>query len=124
MKRILTALAVCALIVPAFALSVTGTATAGAIPCTVNGTGGDDILVGTNGPDTICGQGGNDKIRGKGGGDVIYGGGGNDIIAPGEGNDFVYGEAGTMDVVQFTGATGSIVANLDTGIANGQGTDA
>jgi len=59
--------------------------------CTVQGTGGDDVLTGTDGADVICGLGGDDTIVALGGNDVVYGGSGDDELAGGLGADLLYG---------------------------------
>jgi Ca2+-binding RTX toxin-like protein len=62
---------------------------AGARPCAIVGTDGDDLLVGSDGPDIFYGLGGNDVVRGLGGDDVVWDGPGNDTIETGEGDDLV-----------------------------------
>lgn len=108
--------------------------------CTINGTGGGDVIVGTPERDVICAGSGNDVIQGGEGNDIIFGGAGNDrllggngadilsgqegndTMTPGLGNDFVAGGAGT-DTLSFAGASVGIVASLLNGSANGQGND-
>jgi Ca2+-binding RTX toxin-like protein len=43
-------------------------------PCTIDGTGGPDLLFGTAGADVICGHGGADTITAMGGNDIVRGG--------------------------------------------------
>lgn len=71
--------------------------------CTIDGTGGPDVLNGTAGSDVICGNGGDDTLKGLGGDDLIVGGFGNDTIDGGAGDDDVRGGAGDDTV---NGATG------------------
>ncbi|QSR27184.1 hypothetical protein CFH99_16310 [Nocardioides aromaticivorans] len=65
-----------------------------ALPCTISGTSGNDVLVGTPRADVICGLGGNDRISGRGGNDVLRGGPGNDVLDGGDGADRLYGGTG------------------------------
>src|SRR6185369_8342203 len=69
------------------------------------------IIIGTNSDDTLNGTSGSDIIIGLDGNDVLSGGAGNDILLGGHGND----------LARYTNATGSITANLTTGIASGAG---
>jgi Ca2+-binding RTX toxin-like protein len=80
---------VLASLVVALAPAVTASP-AGAAPCTISGTDGDDVLTGTEGPDVICAGAGNDVIHALGGDDVIYGGAGWDTIHAGDGDDLAY----------------------------------
>jgi Ca2+-binding RTX toxin-like protein len=66
----------------------------GSLPCTIVGTGGNDVLTGTPGSDVICARGGNDIIYGNGGDDVLRGGAGADRIFGGFGFDWISGNAG------------------------------
>ncbi len=70
---------------------------------TLNGTGGDDVIVGTSGNDTInaangddlvCADAGNDTVNGDTGDDTVYGGDGKDSLNGDDGNDTLYGENG------------------------------
>jgi hypothetical protein len=72
---------------------------AGALACTVTGTGGADILKGSARDDVICGRGGNDTISGGGGNDVLIGGRGADTLKGGSGADLLQGSEGadTLD---------------------------
>lgn len=62
--------------------------------CTIEGSGGADVLTGTSGRDVICGLGGDDVIRGLGGNDVVFGHSGSDRITGGSGADIVVGNEG------------------------------
>jgi hypothetical protein len=69
-----------------------------AIPSTMFGDRGDDVLVGGSGADYLSGGDGNDFIIAGRGNDVVVGGNGNDQVFGGDGNDRIWGEAGD-DVV-------------------------
>jgi Ca2+-binding RTX toxin-like protein len=69
------------------------------------------IIIGTNSDDTLNGTSGSDIIIGLDGNDVLSGGAGNDILLGGQG----------VDLARYTNATGSITANLTTGIVSGAG---
>jgi cytochrome c len=65
------------------------------VPCTIEGTAGDDTLPGTEGADVICGLGGNDVVDGAGGDDLLRGGEGDDVLRGGAGVDECVGGPGT-----------------------------
>ncbi|PLS87220.1 MAG: hypothetical protein CYG60_03070 [Actinobacteria bacterium] len=74
-----------------------------ALAATLQGTGGDDVLVGTTsgdvmipygGNDTVYGGEGNDDVRHSFGDDAIKGGPGNDTLRGGRGSDAIYGGPG------------------------------
>ena len=88
---------------------------------TINGGGGDDLLVGGDGNDIILGFAGNDTVRG---------GGGQDILDAGEGNNSLFGDAGAdalfagfgsdridggtgIDEVHYGTRTGGVNVSLD-----------
>ena len=88
-------------------------------PCTITGTGGNDVIRGTSGPDVICagagndvvyGRGGNDIIRGGEGNDVLRGGGGGDRLIGGPGRDVLYGGEGTDALDTEDGRGGNDIA--------------
>ena len=65
------------------------------VAATINGNGGDDVLVGTPAVDVINGLGGDDQIYGNLGGDFIAGGlGGDGYVHGGSGSDKVDGNDG------------------------------
>jgi Ca2+-binding RTX toxin-like protein len=72
--------------------------------CTIVGTNGDDVLVGTSGADVICGLRGDDTLLGLKGNDVLRGGRG-------------------FDTVSFASGKRGVNADLEAGIASGQGQD-
>lgn len=104
------------------------TATGGAGPgpvlppreCDVLGTPAADVLVGTPLGETICGLAGDDTIRGEGGNDNLFGDEGDDRLNGGPGDDALVGGPGT-DTGDYSGAPGSVDANLTTGAATGVG---
>jgi Ca2+-binding RTX toxin-like protein len=61
---------------------------------TIQGTGGDDLILGSDGDDVIFGGGGNDIICGFRGADQLFGEGGNDLLKGLAGDDKLYGGAG------------------------------
>lgn len=69
-----------------------------AVPSTVSGGDGDDVITGGAGDDVILGQAGNDRIDGGDGGDQISGNAGNDVITGGAGMDDIRGQAGNDDL--------------------------
>lgn len=82
--------------------------TAGRYGSSINGLGGNDLLLGGDGKDlvrggdgadTIAGGGGNDTLHGGSGIDILRGHGGNDILLGNDGNDALNGGAGN-DIVQ------------------------
>jgi Ca2+-binding RTX toxin-like protein len=71
---------------------------------TINGGGGDDIIVGGPNADVINGDDGNDRMTGFTGGDDVNGGNGNDLMQwnNGDGSDTNDGDAG-VDETLITG---------------------
>lgn len=68
--------------------------TAQALPMSVNGGTGDDVLIGGVLPDTLDGGSGNDTIDGGEGNDLLLGGLGDDRITGGLGVDKFFGSSG------------------------------
>ena len=60
----------------------------------IQGLGGDDVIVGGAGSDTIFGGAGNDSIDGGLGNDSLYGEAGSDTLIGGAGNDTLDGSSG------------------------------
>ena len=104
--------------------------------------GGDDVVLGRGGDDLVCGGDGADVLRGGGGDDRLHGqaeayrndrggrgfepdlldgGPGDDLLdAGGDPRDVSYGAHGILD---FRRAARSVVVDLATGTARGQGID-
>ncbi len=81
-----------------------------AVPVTMRGGAGDDVLIGGAGPDKLVGGQGNDRLIGWRGDDVLYGGPGDDVLIGGPGNDVLgggpgmdtlFGGSGSNEVHQF-----------------------
>lgn len=70
----------------------------------INGTGANDTLNGGGGNDIILGMDGNDTLNGNGGDDVLIGGRGNDVLNGGAGSDRLMGGVGN-DILN--GGTGN-----------------
>lgn len=66
-----------------------------AVPVTLRGGAGDDVLVGGGGGDKLVGGSGNDKLVGRSGPDWLYGGAGDDRLIGGRGEDLCRGGAGS-----------------------------
>ena len=84
-------------------LAILGTASANVIDfsgvalqrvASIQGLGGDDVLVGGTGVDTILGGAGNDSIDGGAGNDLLLGEAGADSLVGGAGNDTLDGSSG------------------------------
>jgi Ca2+-binding RTX toxin-like protein len=99
-------------------ISCTGNLAGLAIPITLDGGPGDDILLGSNGADLLLGGDDDDFIDGKQGNDTALLGAGNDTFQwdPGDGNDTIEGQAG-HDIVLFNGSAIAEIFDLS---ANGQ----
>ncbi len=80
----------------------------------VVGSAGADRLLGGARADHLVGDAGKDIILGRGGGDTLEGGRDDDDLGGGDG----------VDVAVFDAARGGVSANLSTGAATGEGTDA
>jgi len=65
-----------------------------AIPTTLHGAAGKDVLLSGSGSDKIIGGPGDDLLRGRGGNDAIFGGPGSDVLKGGRGNDALHGGPG------------------------------
>lgn len=65
-----------------------------AVPVTLRGGSGRDVLIGGAGADKLIGGPGNDRLYGGPGDDVIYGGPGNDLLNGGPGDDVLHGGPG------------------------------
>ncbi|MBI1312831.1 hypothetical protein GC176_16195, partial [bacterium] len=81
---------------------------------TLNGGGGDDVILGTPGSDIVNGGGGSDRIDGGSGNDRIFGGSGADTLIGGAGNDLLKGLGGSGD--RLSGGDGDDTLNGGSGI--------
>jgi predicted outer membrane repeat protein len=88
--------------------------------CDITGTVAPDILLGTDAPEDICGLAGNDTIRGGGGNDNLFGNEDDDTLDGGPGDDSLVGGTGS-DTGDYSGAPGSVDADLNRGTAVGTG---
>jgi Ca2+-binding RTX toxin-like protein len=100
------------------------TGSAFALPVSLFGHGGDDVLIGGNARDTLVGADGNDLMRGGAGNDLLRGGEGDDVEEGDDGNDsfdqgatndgadVLSGGEGT-DTVRYTGRSLALEVYLD-----------
>jgi len=88
--------------------------TDGLTSVTLDGAGGDDILIGSAGNDVLVGSGGADLIDGSSGGDRIFGGAGSDTLLGGAGDDFLKGLGSSGD--QLSGGDGNDTINGGRGV--------
>lgn len=82
---------------------------------------GIENVIGSSAADRLIGNAANNDLRGGGGNDGISGDAGNDRLFGGLGDDTLDGGAGA-DTVVF-GGTAAIRADLQSGVATGEGTD-
>lgn len=75
-----------------------------AVPVTMRGGAGDDVLIGGAGPDKLIGGQGNDRLVGWRGDDVLYGGPGDDVLIGGPGSDVLRGGPGEDRLIEAPGA--------------------
>ncbi|GGA34073.1 Hint domain-containing protein [Neptunicoccus cionae] len=89
----------------------------------IEGGGGDDVIVGSAGGDSLDGGAGADSIDGGDGADTVYGGAGADTLSGGGGADTVYG-GGDVDMIDG-GAAADLLYGGDgaDSITGGDGTD-
>ena len=88
--------------------------TAGLTSVTLNGAGGDDILLGSAGNDVLVGSGGSDRVVGNSGHDRLIGGSGGDTLIGGDGNDLLRGLGGSGD--RLSGGVGDDTINGGRGV--------
>ncbi len=74
-----------------------------AIPVTMRGGPGDDLLLGGSGPDKLVGGFGDDRLVGWRGDDLLYGGPGNDVLVGGPGDDVLGGGPGADTLIGGSG---------------------
>lgn len=89
--------------------------TGGADDDTISGLGGNDVLNGAGGNDFISGGDDNDTITGGAGNDTLEGDGGDDFILSDEGSDTIDGGAGNDSVFIFWGTTADTITITDSG---------
>lgn len=75
-----------------------------AVPVTMRGGTGDDLLLGGGGTDKLIGGSGDDRLIGWRGNDLLYGGSGDDVLVGNAGGDVLRGGPG-MDTL--TGGPGA-----------------
>lgn len=98
---------------------------------TVRSGDGDDIVSTSSGNDIVLGGLGNDTIILGTGDDWVSDGNGNDMVDAGEGNDTVVGSHGDdiyvggkgFDTLDYSAASGGIIADLSKSSVNGMGAD-
>lgn len=69
-----------------------------AVPVTLRGGTGNDLLLGGAGTDKLLGGSGDDRLVGGRGDDLLYGGDGDDTLVGGPGSDLLRGGPGTDDL--------------------------
>lgn len=140
MRRLPLVVVLCLALTSASVDAQTARPTCFGLLATLVGSDGNDTMSGTSGPDVIATLGGNDHVEGgsgddrictgdgddtflgEGGSDRLNGGDGSDVLAGGSGDDLMVGGAGG-DSAFFVFATGPVNANLQTGVATGEGSD-
>ena len=91
---------------------------------TIEGLGGDDVLLGRNGDDLLDGGDDNDTLDGGDGDDTLLGGNGDDMLFGGKGRDILNGGAGSD--VMAGGAGGDKIdggSGVDTAVFAGDACD-
>ncbi len=87
----------------------------------IDGGDGDDVIHGNDDDDILTGGAGNDTITGGKGNDTLTGGDGTDNLDADSGDDTIIADAGDdiynggsgIDVIDYSAATGGIVADLN-----------
>lgn len=98
------------------------TITGGTLDDRVSGGYGYDRILGGDGNDTLTGDSNGDTLDGGAGNDSLNGGGSSDTLIGGLGDDLLNGGS-SNDTVDYSGATGSVTANLALGTATGEDND-
>jgi len=83
-----------------------------AIPATVLGGAGNDVIQGTQNADLLAGGRGNDNLAGNDGADTLIGGAGNDTLQGDDGADHFFGGRGN-DIALSEGSP-DVVDNAET----------
>jgi Ca2+-binding RTX toxin-like protein len=83
---------------------------------TVNGAGGNDVIIGGERGNTLSGGGGDDKLTGGGSDDTLIGGAGTDTVKGGAGNDRMIITAGSEIGIgeSYSGGSGFDKLDLET----------
>jgi Ca2+-binding RTX toxin-like protein len=87
-----------------------------ALPITIVGTNGNDILLGYTNDNVIFGLAGNDQLNGDYGNDTLYGGDGNDFLVGGHGDDVLDGGAGVDLLAGIDGIDTASYADAQSGV--------
>jgi RTX calcium-binding nonapeptide repeat (4 copies) len=90
-------------------------ASAVAVPVTLRGGPGRDVLVGGAGADKLIAGPGADRLYGGPGDDVIYGGPGDDLISGGPGEDVLHGGPG-RDTFRPSSGQDAVLQDLRYGV--------
>ncbi|HSH04310.1 MAG TPA: calcium-binding protein, partial [Anaerolineae bacterium] len=77
----------------------------GTLAVTLDGRGGNDVIVGSSANDVLSGGDGDDQIFGGAGNDQLYAGLGNNELTGGKGNDTLYGGSGN-EILYFNAGDG------------------
>jgi hypothetical protein len=93
-RRVLTALTVALLAIPAAASGALAAPSCAGLPATIVGDASSEIIFGTFRDDVIVSRGGNDTVFALGGNDVVCAGAGRDLVVGGRGDDQVFGDNG------------------------------
>ena len=90
---------------------------------TLNGGGGNDLILASAGADTLNGAGGTDCLVAGSGADTLNGGAGTDILLGGDGNDNLLGNGGA-DILYGEGGDDSLNGGTGNDTCDGgSGTD-
>ncbi len=89
-----------------------------AIPMSIDGGLGDDVIKGSLVPDSIDGGTGNDTIDGDEGDDLLKGGTGDDHITGGRGKDRIFGSSGKDTINALDGESDAIDCGIGIDVLN------
>lgn len=96
---------------------------AASYPPTLDGGGGNDLLIGSSFMDLLRGQGGNDTLHGGAGNDFLQGGEGHDQLVGGSGTDGLSGGSGDDSVFGGLGDDTAFGGSGDDSIRGESGAD-